>query len=125
MTAPADGFVVERRLRVAGADAAGLARAAQGLAGLPGVRRVAVEAPRRRLRVCYDASQVGYGEIEAALEDIGLRPDGGFAQRWRSAWYRYLDENARGNARQRPAGCCSRPAGIYGPRPGPRGGGRP
>lgn len=121
VTRQSDGFVVTRSLAVASWNAAGLAAAEARLRALQGFRSLTVNPRRRRLRLRYDAAVLGYGEIEAVLREAGLSPGQGIWQRGRSAWYRYLDANARDNAARGPQGCCSRPAGIYGPRSGPRG----
>jgi hypothetical protein len=63
----------------------------------------------RTLRLRYDASCVGFADIERLLGEAGIVPARGLAWRWRSAWYRFLDANARSNAQSGGGACCSRP----------------
>ncbi len=109
----AAAFVVRRRVSVAGLHAAAHGRAIrQRLRALPGVREVHVDVEKGRVQITYDASRVGFAEIEAGLADAGHRRCGGIVSRMKAWWYRYLDENARDNAQSRAA-CCSNPPGVY------------
>lgn len=106
-------FVVRRRVSVVGLDAAADGRAIrERLSVLPGVQEVNVDAEEGRVQITYDTSHVGFAEIEAGLADAGHPRCAGIASRLRAWWYRYLDENARDNARSRAA-CCSNPRGVY------------
>ncbi len=68
---------------------------------------------RNRLHVSYDASCVSIGDIEALLNDSGIARESGFAWYLKSAWYGFLDENAKSNARSTGGACCNRlPSGA-------------
>lgn len=68
-----------------------------------------------RLRLRYDASCVGFGEIERLLDEAGLvRADSAW-WRFKAAWYRFLDRNARSNALSRGGACCNRPPSAWNP----------
>jgi hypothetical protein len=64
---------------------------------------------RNRLHVVYDSSCVGIRDIENWLYDSGLSAESGFGWRMKSAWYAFLDENAKSNARASGGSCCNRP----------------
>lgn len=83
------------------------------LPGVLGVRPVDSGTGVRRLRVTYDAARIGYADLEGALSESGCLPVYGWWDRLRAAWYRYLDENARGNAGAPGGSCCSNPADVY------------
>lgn len=68
---------------------------------------------KKQLRVRYDASCVGFREIERLLEAGIARPTGVW-WRLRSAWYAFIDQNARSNARSGSGACCNRPPGSGG-----------
>lgn len=63
---------------------------------------------RNRLHVSYDASCIGIRDIEALLHETGLAAESGFWRHLKFAWYAFLDENAKSNARSSGA-CCNRP----------------
>lgn len=64
---------------------------------------------RNRLHVAYDASCVGIRDIEAWLSDSGISAASGFGWKMKSAWYAFLDENAKSNASASSGSCCNRP----------------
>jgi hypothetical protein len=61
------------------------------------------------LRVRYDASCIGFKQIEALLAGAGLAPASGVWWRCKSVLYRFLDSNARSNVLSRGGACCGRP----------------
>ncbi|MHB1084869.1 MAG: hypothetical protein ACYCZA_08515 [Thiobacillus sp.] len=64
--------------------------------------------PRGPLRIRYDASRVGIRDIERLLDESGIgRPSSAWWQ-FKSAWYRFLDDNARTNAHASGGACCNR-----------------
>lgn len=67
-----------------------------------------------QLRISYDASRVGIRDIEAMLDKAGIACTSGFWWRLKSAWYRFLDENAKSNARSGGGACCNRPPSVSG-----------
>lgn len=69
-----------------------------------------------RLRIHYDAARIGFGNIEHALTAAGLSLPKGTLWRLKSAWYRYVDANARSNAQAKAGACCSKPTDIYASR---------
>lgn len=69
---------------------------------------------KKQLRVRYDASCVGFREIERLLDEAGIARPTGVWWRLRSAWYAFVDQNARSNARSGSGGCCNRPPGSGG-----------
>ena len=104
-----------REVALAGGQDDRLAAAVERLGRMNGVLRV-VPHCAARLRLSYDAARIAYGEIERALDEAGLRRRASAWWRLRGAWYRFLDENIKANARARGGACCSRPpAGSGGP----------
>lgn len=107
-TLPAGLSAVCRVVAIEGGERERLAALTERLAHMAGVNRVDIGATSS-LKVDYDAALIGYGEIEAAVDAAGLVRRKTLAWRLRGAWYRYLDENIRANARSRGGACCSRP----------------
>jgi len=67
------------------------------------------------LHLRYDASCVGFGEIERLLDEAGLARPSNAWWRFKSAWYRFLDSNARRHALARGGACCNRPPSAWQP----------
>ncbi len=65
--------------------------------------------PGNRLQVAYDASRVGIRDIENWLKEAGIAIGQGLGWQMKSAWYAFLDENAKSNARSSGGACCNRP----------------
>ncbi len=108
----ADAFVVRRSLHVPGIDK-NPQKTEKMLTSLKGVRVVDVDLKRGRLTVTYDASQTGFWVIEKILDDTGKPIKKSGWSRFKSSWYRYLDENAQNNAKSKGGACCSKPSDIY------------
>jgi len=107
-------FVVSRTVRVAGSRSADCAAQIEAqLMALAGVKGVGVEPDQGRVRVRYDAAQVGFGVLEQSLAEAGYPPTQGWWARWKSRWYCYLDDNARLNAQASPSACCSKPTDVF------------
>lgn len=86
------------------------------LAGLAGMQQVDINLAHKQIRLIYNAAQLGFADIEAALVTAGYPPA---HNRWsciKSAIYSYLDENARVNATSKGGACCSNPSDIYAKR---------
>lgn len=62
-----------------------------------------------RLRIRYDASCVSIRDIERFMDEAGVARPSGAWWRFKSAWYRFVDDNARSNALSAGGACCSRP----------------
>ncbi|HKJ88169.1 MAG TPA: hypothetical protein VKA48_06645 [Gammaproteobacteria bacterium] len=85
----------------------------EALGQAQGVGRVEVDEARARVTVDYDVLETGLGEVERRFAGTDCPLAAGWTARLRRALYRYLDENARANARHRPAPCCSNPSELY------------
>jgi len=104
-------FDVSRRIAVASGSPEQLRQAIQRLRAMAPV--VDVELDRQnRLRVAYDASRLGMREIESLLDRLGIMPRHGFWSSLKQEWYRFLDDNARDNARSGGGACCNRPPPV-------------
>jgi NADP-dependent 3-hydroxy acid dehydrogenase YdfG len=73
----------------------------------PGVALANVSADGH-LEVRYDASRIGFEEIEQILNEAGLARPTNLASRIKSGWFRFTDDNVRANAHATHT-CCSRP----------------
>lgn len=68
---------------------------------------------RGQLRIRYDASVVGIRDIERLLDESGVGRPSNVGWRFKLAWYRFLDGNARSNALSKGGACCSRPPTLW------------
>lgn len=104
-------FDVKRRIAVASGSPEQLHQAIQRLREKAPV--IDVELDRKnRLRVSYDASRLGMREIESLLGNSGITLDNGYWSSLKQGWYRFLDDNARENARTGSGACCNRPPPV-------------
>ncbi len=104
----ASAFVVSRNIPLKPFDEKALREAISDLSQrdmIVGARTVS----GNRLHVTYDASCVGIRDVEAWLIDAGIAIEPGFSWKMKSAWYAFLDENAKSNARFSTGACCNRP----------------
>lgn len=106
-------FDVTRKILLAPAAAEKLKDAAQQLMAVEPIIDARVD-QRGRLRISYDASCVGIRDIEALLDKAGIARASGAWWWLKSVWYRFLDENAKSNARSEGGACCNRPPSVPG-----------
>ncbi|HUW28635.1 MAG TPA: hypothetical protein VMV97_08490 [Sulfuriferula sp.] len=106
-------FAVTRKIPLAPAAAEKLQNAIQQLTAIETIIDAHVDR-HGQLRISYDASSVGIRDIEALLDKAGIARTSGFWWRLKSAWYRFLDENAKSNARSGGGACCNRPPSMPG-----------
>lgn len=64
---------------------------------------------RNYLHVTYDASFICIHDIEAWLDDLAITRKSDPWWHLKSAWYAFLDENAKSNATSTGGACCNRP----------------
>lgn len=108
-----DAFVVHRCLKIPSMRDKNSRQIIQAcLAELKGVLATDVN-NRMRLTITYDATQVDFGRIEKVLRDVGYPTGNDWWSRFKSGWYRYLDENAQSNATSKGGACCSNPGDVY------------
>jgi hypothetical protein len=101
-------YDVTRTILLAPAAAEKLNAATQRLRDIEPIIDVHVD-KRGRLRISYDASCVGIRDVEGLLDEEGIARSSTFWWHLKSAWYRFLDNNARSNALSQGGACCSRP----------------
>ena len=111
-TTPSDDNRVRRRLRFQGWRPECTA-VAEALQRHEGVHRIQADETRARITVDYDVLETGFEQLQGLFSEGGCPLAMGWTARLRWALYRYLDENARANARHRPAPCCSNPSELY------------
>ena len=108
-------FDVTRKIPLAPAAAETLQNAVRQLTDVDSILDAHIDR-HGQLRVSYDTSGVGISDIEALLDHAGIARASGAGWRLKSAWYRFLDENARANAHSRGGACCNRPPSAHGTR---------
>lgn len=86
-------------------------RAVQALDTLPSV--TSVTQGTGSLRVLYDPSRIDYAAVQATLHTAGVELPAGRWARLKTAWFSYLDGNARANANAGTGSCCSNPTDVY------------
>jgi hypothetical protein len=101
-------FDVTRKIQLAPAATEKLQDAVQQLTAIETIIDAHVDR-HGQLRISYDASSAGIRDIEVLLDKAGVARASGFWWRLKSAWYRFLDENAKSNARSGSGACCNRP----------------
>jgi hypothetical protein len=111
---PNNAFVVHRKLSIPailGKDCARMIR--ESFFVIDGVQEIVMDMDHKTMRITYDASQIGFDEIERLLSECGYPVSGSWWSRYKSGWYSYLDENARANAKSKDGACCGNPGNIY------------
>lgn len=68
---------------------------------------------RGQLQIRYDASSVGIRDIERLLDESGVGRLSNAWWRLKSAWYRFVDDNARSSAHSSGGACCNRPPTLW------------
>jgi hypothetical protein len=105
-------FDVDRTIPLLPAAANSLDEAIRKMSALEPVMAARIDR-HGRLRIRYDASIVGIRDIERLLDESGVGRPSGTGWRFKSAWYRFLDGNARSNALSKGGACCSRPPTLW------------
>ncbi|MCB1824068.1 MAG: heavy-metal-associated domain-containing protein [Candidatus Competibacteraceae bacterium] len=82
----------------------------------PGVQDVQIDLQHNCIHIHYDNTIIDVETVVEALRNAGCPPRQRFLDRLKYGWWRYLDENARGNATSTQAPCCSNPATIHAQR---------
>lgn len=105
---------VNRRFAVEGLnDSLHAQTLARALTQQPGVWGVELDLQHDRIHVRYDNALIGVEMLVEALRNAGYPPRQRFLDRLKYGWWRYLDENARGNATSSSGPCCSNPAALH------------
>jgi hypothetical protein len=104
-------FTVTRTIPLSDEDVGAIQRAVDSLKRIEPIEYVEATG-KSRLRLRYDASCVGFREIEHLLDDAQVSRPSSLWWRFKSGWYAFLDQNARSNARGGDGACCSRPPGL-------------
>ena len=69
---------------------------------------IQIELCGRALNIDYDCRLILWREIENQLLDYQVIPAAGVLSNLQRSWYRFSDQNIRGNANHQPA-CCNKP----------------
>ncbi|MBZ0105461.1 MAG: hypothetical protein K8H84_07490 [Sulfuricella denitrificans] len=105
-------FDVNRKIALAPVATERLQEAARQLRAIEPVIDAQINR-RGQLHISYDASSVGMRDIEAILDKSGIVRAESFWWKLKLAWYRFVDENAKSNARSVGGACCNRPPSEY------------
>lgn len=106
-----EAFLVKRQLSLDHVpQSEQLSEAMQGINALAGMDDVRYDAARLRLRLAYDASKLNIDDIRQLLTAQGIVLKNTAWSRFRTGYYRFVDQNIRDNARHEPV-CCHRPPG--------------
>lgn len=106
-------FDVSRRIPLAPGAAEKLQDAVRLLTALDPILDAHIDR-RGHLRVSYAASHIDIRDIEILLDKAGIARASASWWRLKSAWCRFLDGNARANARSQGGACCNRPPAASG-----------
>ncbi len=105
---PENPFAVTRKIPIASGSSERIKNALHHLAEFEPVLG-ASRSFGNLLKVTYDSSCIGIRDVERMLDEVGAARDDGISWKIRSAWYAFLDENAKSNARSSGGACCNRP----------------
>ncbi|WP_196160437.1 hypothetical protein [Reinekea sp. G2M2-21] len=64
------------------------------------------------LRVKYCAAELHWSQIEVGLKRLNLLSESSLLNQIRARWYRFVDENARINARSKTDHCCNKAPAV-------------
>ncbi len=106
-------FDVSRRVPLAPVAAEKLQDAVRQLTALDPILDAHIDR-RGHLRVFYAVSHIDIRDIEILLDKAGIARASGSWWRLKSAWYHFLDENARVNALSQGGACCNHPPSAHG-----------
>lgn len=104
---------VVRKIRLAPCIDQKLHVAVSRLKGTDGVIDAEVN-QSRILYISYDASAIGFIEIESILGEVGIARKTGFWTEFKSMLYGYKDRNAKSAAHSGGGACCNRPPSPLG-----------
>ena len=82
----------------------------QRLAAVEGVKWLELHSGQRGLRVGYDVAVLGYAPLLEELEQAGAVVNRSGWNRWRDAWYRFMDQHSCNGGTADPT-CCGSPPG--------------
>jgi hypothetical protein len=106
-----DAFFVTRTIPVTDASTAQLEQGLRCLEKIEPVTQASIN-ELRRLKISYDASCIGFKDIERMLDEAGIRRPASMGWRIKAAWYAFLDTNARNAALGGGGACCNKPPGM-------------
>ncbi|WFM73112.1 cation transporter [Halomonas sp. CKK8] len=97
--------LVTRKLKVK-PDAAGhISAAVTEIDTLSGLDSVSYDADHRKLHLAYDAKRLCIDDIEEVLARHGVDISSGRWNRIKEDYYRFIDQNVKDNAKQKPWSC--------------------
>ncbi|MGM0783748.1 MAG: cation transporter [Pseudomonadota bacterium] len=100
-----EASLVTRALKVT-PDAAGhISAAVSEIDALSGLDSVAYDPNHRKLHLAYDAKRLCIDDIEEVLARHGVSIGPGRWNRIKEDYYRFIDQNVKDNAKQKPWSC--------------------
>lgn len=100
-----EASLVTRKLKVMPGAAGQISAAVSEIDTLSGLDGVSYDPGHRKLHLAYDAKRLGIDDIEAILARHGVDISPGRWNRIKEDYYRFIDQNVKDNARQKPWSC--------------------
>ncbi len=97
--------LVTRSLKVTSEASRYIAAAVTEIDALSGLDGVTYDPQHRKLHLAYDAKRLCIDDIEAVLARHGVDIGAGRWNRIKEDYYRFIDQNVKDNARQKPWSC--------------------
>jgi len=97
--------LVTRRLRVKPDTAGHISAAVSEIDALLGLDSVSYDSDNRKLHLAYDANRLCIDDIEEVLARHGIDIGPGRWNRIKEDYYRFVDQNVKDNAKQKPWSC--------------------
>jgi copper chaperone CopZ len=110
-------FIAHRTLSVPGMTCENCERTITNTLGaLDGVLEITTNLRRKKVKITYDASIVGFDTLAQAFIHSGYPLENNLWSRLRYILFRFSDGNAFDNSRTPASPCCSNPKSIYAKR---------
>lgn len=97
--------LVTRKLKVKPDAAERISAAVTEIDTLAGLDSVSYDPDHQKLRLAYDAKRLCIDDIEEVLSRHGVDIGDGRWNRIKEDYYRFIDQNVKDNARQKPWSC--------------------
>ncbi|MBZ5877811.1 MULTISPECIES: hypothetical protein [Chromohalobacter] len=97
--------LVTRSLKLTPGASGHIAAAVTEIDALRGLDRVSYDPEHRKLHLAYDAKRLCIDDIEVVLARHGVDIGAGRWNRIKEDYYRFIDQNVKDNAKQKPWSC--------------------
>jgi hypothetical protein len=97
--------LVRRHLKLDTSDLEAVHAAVADIDEFYGLDSVSYDPDHRKLHLAYDAKRLGIDDIEEVLAQHGVDIGAGRWNRIKEDYYRFIDQNVKENAKQKPWSC--------------------